>query len=86
MPNNAKNFARLEVIDGRQILMELISDNDTGGPTVRVRRDDVLSIVVVMGPWEDTEEGWNMAEATLNSDISKITEMANELDSLGSSF
>ena len=71
-------FARLEIIDGRQILAEL--DNSDDGPRIRLRRDNGISCQITMGPWPDTEEGWNIAEKSLAGvDMSKV---ASELDGM----
>ena len=52
-------FARLEIVDRRQILAEVQKSDD--GPVVRVRRDMAIIIEEIAGPWPDTEDGWDRA-------------------------
>lgn len=56
-------FAKLETINGLQILAELVESDD--GPKVRFRRDDGIICQVTLGPWPDTPEGWDKAEDAL---------------------
>jgi hypothetical protein len=72
------NFARLEVIGGRQVLAEL--DNSDDGPRIRLRRDNGISCQMTMGPWPDTEEGWAKAEGALAK--TDMTKVASELDNM----
>lgn len=58
-----KIFARLEVIEGRQILAELVDRDE--GPHVRVRRDAEVTAELSHGPWPDSEAGWQAAEEAL---------------------
>lgn len=55
------DFARLAVIDGKQILAELVEE-DGSGPFVRIRRDNRgRTMETKIGPWADSEEGFEQA-------------------------
>jgi hypothetical protein len=74
----AEFFARLETIDDRQILAEL--DNSDDGPRIRMRRDDGISCQATLGPWPDTEEGWEKAEEALaKMDMNKAAENLDDI-------
>lgn len=57
-------FAKLETVNGLQTLAELANTDD--GPKIRLRRDDGVTCEITMGPWPDTEEGWQKAETALS--------------------
>ena len=70
------NFARLEIIEGRQVLAELLIGDD--GPEIRVRRDNGLSAEMKLGPWTDDDNGWGAAEKVLAE--ADLAEAAVQLD------
>lgn len=69
-------FARLEVVADRQILAEIVNGDD--GPKVRLRRDHEITVEVTHGPWPDTDDGWEKAEAFLG-DLDLVRQAA-EID------
>lgn len=72
------NFARLETINGLQVLAEIMNGED--GPHIRLRRDNEVSCEASLGPWPDTEEGWDKAEAALErADLTKAAEMLDDM-------
>jgi hypothetical protein len=72
------NFARLETINGLQVLAELVCGDD--GPKIRVRRDDGVSCEITIGPWLDTEDGWKRAETALEK--ANMHALAENLDDI----
>lgn len=75
-------FARLEVIDGRQILAELVNGDE--GPKIRIRRDNDITVEIFAGPWPDNDSGWDAAEKKLR-DVD-LTVAAAEIDSKVAGF
>lgn len=71
-------FAKLETVNGLQILAELVESDD--GPKVRFRRDDGIVCQVTLGPWPDTPDGWAKAEEALTK--ADMTFCAAKLDSV----
>ncbi|MEM6354081.1 MAG: hypothetical protein AAF844_00150 [Pseudomonadota bacterium] len=60
------DFARLEVHDGLQVLCFIESDEGSDGsygPCVTTRCDPSVSVAFKEGPWPDTEQGWDDAQA-----------------------
>jgi hypothetical protein len=58
---NMKKFARLEEVDGRQILAEIFCASDKEGPKLRIRRDMSVSMELTLGPWGTGEKAWEKA-------------------------
>ena len=71
-------FAKLETINGLQILAELITSDD--GHEIRVRRDDEVTYVITLGPWPNTEDGWAKAKTALEK--ANMCFLAGELDKI----
>lgn len=69
-------FARLEEINGRQILAELFNGDE--GPCVRFRRDDGISAEIKLGPFSDDERGWDAANDMLLT--ADLADWAGKLD------
>ncbi|MFG6084263.1 hypothetical protein ACEUZ9_000768 [Paracoccus litorisediminis] len=69
-------FARLEVHGGRQILAELFSGDE--GVQIRLRRDTDITVEAHLGPWPETDDGWDIASKALFE--TDLAHAAAELD------
>ena len=72
------NFARLEVVEGRQILAELINEEDE--LKIRLRRDYEVVLEMKIGAWSDDDAGWGAAETALMK--LDLTKSAAKLDAM----